>query len=410
MSYEMPSPAPMQSPELDAPHQTNADAYFHGSTHQFELGDKVLPGRYALIDENDVLYASATTEEEIAWVYTDHAETYGTERGRVYRVEPSNGHNLKDFGEADKKEVNSPAFTVVEQIDIQPGRQGTFPEIDWTKYHQHGRNSFANHPKELRLTIKTQSSENNETPGVNDAAIPELDYLKLEQIVSPPELSEDLQQRLHAPIPDAARALHPDGLAPQPTLAETIRVLHRLPHIAATPEQMTYPGNGSSSQLVRGVQIPMSRIVGVATFDSWAGRGLDSNKRANQVGTYSSAGTIHYYSHKPETPGYVPSVSLFKDSDGEVWAATSIDGSHRTAAAKLKGQDELLCDVYAYDYDDLPKLDASVAEMVSKQDKALTGFIGRTIMRRQTKLLISASEQVEAAAEARRNEPFENWI
>lgn len=120
------------------------EAYFHGTTAQLEVGDRIHPGDQAILDEAGKLNASATTVEDEAWVYAESKETVGGPRPRVYEVVPAGDEPAKRLG-PQRGEVNSPAFKVVGVVDTQPGAQGTFPEVNWAKYSP---SITANHPRD----------------------------------------------------------------------------------------------------------------------------------------------------------------------------------------------------------------------------------------------------------------------
>ena len=212
----------------------------------------------------------------------------------------------------------------------------------------------------------------------------------------------------HLPVPVTAaeQALQPAGLTPQESLFQTIDSLHRLPHLAIGNRDLTYPEGPVTTQVVESGSFPMNRIVGVASFDSWAGRGMDSKGKARSKDAFSSAGTIHYYSQNEPPEGYIPTVTVFKDTRGEVWGATITDGSHRTAAAKLRGDTELSCKLNTNDYDQLPTVNFDVAEEIVKQTKKLNGFIGRVLLRGEVKHLAASSERTEQAAIEKRKQGY----
>lgn len=214
----------------------------------------------------------------------------------------------------------------------------------------------------------------------------------------------DLVSELGLPPEEVSNALHPSTLESQGTMTETIRSLHSLPFLSAKDVQnhLQYDDAPSTSKLVDGVSFPISRIVGVSGFDSWAGRGLDQRGLAIENGGYSSASAVHYYSHRSQDPNYIPQVTLFKDTDGGVWGFTDNDGAHRTAGAKVRGDTALLCQARIDEYDRLPVFEGSVSEVVLEQQKSRTSFIGKTILKRQIKVLAKASEKFDIDAGQRR--------
>lgn len=148
---------------------------YHGTAMDVE-GDKLLPasvhgkGSYwgdtgHTRNEPAQDYAWAHPNEATAWSFADDRlkahlmgvpgvpEETEMRRSRVYAVHPnpeqSPGHDLSIPGE-----VKAPHFDVAERIDIQPGAQGTFPDINWNKYARGGGTQLpgdedANHPTYL---------------------------------------------------------------------------------------------------------------------------------------------------------------------------------------------------------------------------------------------------------------------
>lgn len=73
--------------------------------------------------------AFATPNENIAWQFAVQRPKEDT-RPRVYEVEHAHDERPgKDLGE---DEVVSPTgFGIKRRVDIMPGRQGTFPQVNW---------------------------------------------------------------------------------------------------------------------------------------------------------------------------------------------------------------------------------------------------------------------------------------
>lgn len=120
------------------------ESYFHGTVAQLKVGDEIYPGDYGIIDSQGKNHASASTVEDVAWRYAESKERVGGPRPRVYQVVPADGEPVKRLG-PQRGEVNSPAFKVVDVINTQPGMQGTFPEINWSKYSPY---ITENHPRD----------------------------------------------------------------------------------------------------------------------------------------------------------------------------------------------------------------------------------------------------------------------
>ncbi|MCA9324764.1 hypothetical protein KDA23_01705 [Candidatus Saccharibacteria bacterium] len=139
--------------------------YFHGTHFPLEPGDEVRPGEQAIVDEDGVRHASASVYEDGAWFYALSREGPNGGRGRVYRVIPSDGSPVKQIG-PQFGEVNSPSFTVVDQIDTAPGRQGTLPGINWNKGTPY---STLNHPEDPPPTIP---NDFREFPNISPDEVP----------------------------------------------------------------------------------------------------------------------------------------------------------------------------------------------------------------------------------------------
>ncbi len=226
------------------------------------------------------------------------------------------------------------------------------------------------------------------------------------QLSKPDLLNPDFVTTLgEAPVA-IAQALHPNGLALQSTLQGNAETLHPLPFIPATAigHNLRYPEGPNTSVRVENARFPISRIVGIQGFDSWAGRGRSASGGIIGNGGYSSLTGIQHYAGLAPKPDYQPALSLFKDADGEVWGYLEIDGAHRTTGAKLRGDTELQCSVGTDDYDRLPQLDWSVAEEVGIQSKVRSSFIGRTLLKRQARKLAADSEAFDVETAARRED------
>lgn len=128
------------------------------------------------------------------------------------------------------------------------------------------------------------------------------------------------------------------------------------------------------------VTVPMSRIVGIGTFETWAGRGFqresdgiidkDGESSLTEVARCGRLGQIEEYLGV----GAAPKLRLFEDADGEIWAYAYSDGSHRTAGAKARGDQYLRHAIV--DYTDRPaRVDFSVAQML--QEIKQSGLVGR---------------------------------
>ena len=164
------------------------EVYFHGSNYQFKIGDIITPGDGAIRGKDGRLNASATTDERTAWAYALDKENLPTGfvdpkskknlRGRVYEVLPSDDKPVERLG-PQSGEVNSPSFTVVGYRDVQPGRQGTIPDINWKEHYPY---VDANHITEDPLFIPTFERKDTYEPSLIDEPLPGLgdDYVKSE--------------------------------------------------------------------------------------------------------------------------------------------------------------------------------------------------------------------------------------
>jgi hypothetical protein len=101
-------------------------------------------------------FAWAHPDEHVAWhaamdrvVHTSINQEHNP-RARVYAVHPnaeqSPGHDASMSGE-----VKSSHFDIAHPVDTMPGRQGTFPGINWNDHvtHIHREDEDANHPSNL---------------------------------------------------------------------------------------------------------------------------------------------------------------------------------------------------------------------------------------------------------------------
>lgn len=167
------------------------NVYLHGSNYPFKIGDKITPGDGAILGKSGELNASATTDEGTAWAYALDKEgsSYGFRnpkngvnlRARVYEVVPSDGKPAERRG-PQTGEVNSPSFTVVGYRDVQPGRQGTIPEVNWKEYSPPYGNSV-NHITEDPLVVHESDYIEPDEHNSNDVPLPGLgdDYVRAEQ-------------------------------------------------------------------------------------------------------------------------------------------------------------------------------------------------------------------------------------
>jgi hypothetical protein len=146
---------------------------FHGSVSDLR-GTHLVPGQFggATLGEDPWKHhgqsrkhwVSASDSEDHAWSFAGKARAM--QRGgrqRVYEVEPNADTKMgiehedhpvlkKAYAEGAWRkpdpagEYVAPSFRVIAQHDIQPGAQGTFPSIDWSKHAKPGAIDDFNHP------------------------------------------------------------------------------------------------------------------------------------------------------------------------------------------------------------------------------------------------------------------------
>lgn len=148
---------------------------FHGTGH--EVGPLVLPGNAAghtnfssmkTVGGKPVKsQAFATEREHVAWDFAHTSagnsamsrSTGMKARPRVYEVHPNPESQLGMYNanrprfnparRQDLAEHVAPHWRVKEQLDTQPGHQGTFPQLNWNQFGKKTFDSFTgehNHP------------------------------------------------------------------------------------------------------------------------------------------------------------------------------------------------------------------------------------------------------------------------
>lgn len=158
----------------------NPDQFFHGTTH--EITGMVTPARVAgtrvsghsegdpgNMSGGDHAFA-IRNDEDYAWRAALQFHNNG-QRPRVYEVEPAADmrpgpwhKDHPDFARHAAANNHDPAtihqdewgsrtgFRVKSQIDIAPGHQGTFPEVNWNQFRKQGHGGYdANHPSDDRI-------------------------------------------------------------------------------------------------------------------------------------------------------------------------------------------------------------------------------------------------------------------
>lgn len=138
---------------------------FHGTASDIK-GDKILPAK---VHGEHSHWGEAGSEwgepsHDHAWAHPDEKKTWefahdrvivsdNHPRARVYAVKPNDQMTPGNGGV--KGEFKAPHFDVAHPVDIMPGRQGTFPEINWNN-HVRTMSKFpededANHPKDVSV-------------------------------------------------------------------------------------------------------------------------------------------------------------------------------------------------------------------------------------------------------------------
>jgi hypothetical protein len=152
---------------------------YHGTVHDIEgqiLPAKVHGGRSYW---GDVGSERGEPAKEHAWTHPDESVAWdaamdrvnnhyreGEEfapRGRVYAAHP-NAEQTPGSDKSMSGEVKSTHFDIAHQIDIMPGHQGTFPEINWNQHVKTSRpggylpgEEDANHPSNLSAQFGHQT-------------------------------------------------------------------------------------------------------------------------------------------------------------------------------------------------------------------------------------------------------------
>lgn len=148
---------------------------YHGTTFDLQ-GKDIKPARvvgksvwknHGHSGQNSSEHAFATEDEGTAWEFGSQAGTMkraekgstkpgSPDRVRVHRVAPNplmqrgvyHADHEKFNGSEDLREWRAPAFRVKETLDTMPGRQGTFPNLNWNQFRakDSGYWSDMNHP------------------------------------------------------------------------------------------------------------------------------------------------------------------------------------------------------------------------------------------------------------------------
>lgn len=187
--------------------------FFHGTTHDLQ-GPDILPsvqhgrsvwGNLGHSGQRADSHAFATESEDVAWQFASQAGMMTrarepspgvTGRVRVHTVAPNplmrrgvfHAEHPAHNGGDDLKEWVAPAFRVTGTIDTMPGRQGTFPSLNWNQFKKPamGYEDDLNHPTDRQISVGTSragnywhqhwsdfSDQRNVPPGVNTSVVDE---------------------------------------------------------------------------------------------------------------------------------------------------------------------------------------------------------------------------------------------
>lgn len=158
--------------------------------------------------------------------------------------------------------------------------------------------------------------------------------------------------------------------------------------------------HSEGSTVHKDVTIPMSRIVGIRTFDTWAGRGFNEDGTLKIKNGGSSLAEVAKCAKLGQMDEYVehsgsPRLTLFEDADGEVWAYVRQDGSHRVAGAKARG-DQYLHHATVDDAEVRDKVGFSVREALTEQHEDTEGWDEyASELTRMSKLVDGESDPVD---------------
>lgn len=162
---------------MSADNALNGQQFFHGTAHDVgkrvvpadQSGREVHPGKRTLGGRRAGTVAFATTSEKQAWDFADMAASHAVTnasgnidqsrtrpRARVYEVHPHEESKAGLYNSAhprfrknspriDHEEYVAPHWDVKAQHDIQPGQQGTFPQLNWNQFAIH-QTWDTNHP------------------------------------------------------------------------------------------------------------------------------------------------------------------------------------------------------------------------------------------------------------------------
>lgn len=153
---------------------------FHGTSHPIQ-GDAILPGRDIghshwndageYLGEPSDQHAWASKRESLAWGYAVHSSAANNQRAdpdyraRVHEVLPNHDmregqtHSEEETGHV---EYRAPYFATTGVVhDIMPGRQGTFPHINWQQFQdpKHWPSTDPDYPEDANHPLPPEPIE-----------------------------------------------------------------------------------------------------------------------------------------------------------------------------------------------------------------------------------------------------------
>lgn len=161
-------------------------------------------------------------------------------------------------------------------------------------------------------------------------------------------------------------------------LSEVAAALVGVPMLDRDDIELNIVRESKGSIVHRDVTIPMNRIVGIGTFQTWAGRGFNEDGTLAIKNRGSSLAEVAKCAKLGQINEYIrhsgsPRLTLFEDSEGEVWAQVRLEGSHRVAGAKARG-DQYLRHATIDDAEVIDKVDFSVREVLTERHAKQEGW------------------------------------
>jgi hypothetical protein len=175
-------------------------------------------------------------------------------------------------------------------------------------------------------------------------------------LVFPDEIKPEALDK-YFPLADSLgeRFSLPSTETPETDPAAAVDLLNTLPFVA-TSELSPHQVRQHPRVVAANVRLPVERLLGADSIPAWSGRGSEyknfgtSFERKDGLGskelggTYSAAGVeqtsrgaITAYAQRPVDDSGAE-VFMVRDTDGEYWGVVSDEGTHRVAAAKLRGE------------------------------------------------------------------------